>query len=75
MAICLDNIDIVITCSCSVLSDFATTWTAACQAPSSKGFPRQEYQSSLPFPTPGHLPNPGIKLVSLESPALAVCKN
>ena len=25
------------------------------------GFPRQEYQSGLPFPFPGHLPNPGIE--------------
>ena len=28
------------------------------------GFPRQEYWSRLPFPSPGELPNPGIKLVS-----------
>ena len=32
------------------------------------GFPRQEYWSGLPFPSPGDLPHPGIKL---ESPALA----
>ena len=25
------------------------------------GFPRKEYWSGLPFPTPGHLPEPGIK--------------
>ena len=25
------------------------------------GFPRQEYWSGLPFPTPGDLPNPGIE--------------
>ena len=25
------------------------------------GFSRQEYWSGLPFPSPGHLPNPGIK--------------
>ena len=24
-------------------------------------FPRQEYWSGLPFPSPGDLPNPGIK--------------
>ena len=35
----------------------------------SMGFPRQEYQSGLPFPPPGDLPNPGIEL---ESPALHV---
>ena len=38
------------------------------QSPLSLGFPRQEYWSGLPFPSPGDLPNPGIKLVS---PALA----
>ena len=32
---------------------------------------RQEYWSGLPFLIPGDLPNPGIKLVSLPSPALA----
>ena len=35
------------------------------------GFSRQEYQSGLPFPSPGDLPNPGIKPTSLMSPALA----
>ena len=34
-------------------------------------FSRQEYWSGLPFPPPGDLPHPGIKSVSLESPALA----
>ena len=28
------------------------------------GFPRQEYWSGLPFPSPGHLPDPGIEPVS-----------
>ena len=32
---------------------------------------RQEYWSGLPFPTPGDLPSPGMKPVSLVSPALA----
>ena len=35
------------------------------------GFSRQEYWSGLPCPPPGDLPNPGIELESLESPALA----
>ena len=35
------------------------------------GFSRQEYWSDLPFPTPGDLPDPGIKPTSLMSPALA----
>ena len=34
-------------------------------------FPRQEYWRGLPCPPPGHLPYPGIKPVSLASPALA----
>ena len=38
-----------------------TPWTVACQAPLSMGFSRQEYWSGLPFPSPGHLPNPRIK--------------
>ena len=46
---------------------FATPWTVAYQAPLSMGFSRQEYWSGLPFPSPGHLPNPGIEL---GSPAL-----
>ena len=35
------------------------------------GFSRQEYWSGLPFPPPGHLPDPVIELVSPMSPALA----
>ena len=31
------------------------------QAPLSMGFPRQEYLSGLPFPSPGDLPDPGIE--------------
>ena len=53
--------------ACSVtsfLSDSATLWTVAHQAPLSKGFPRQEHWSGLPFPSPGDLPNPGIEPTS-----------
>ena len=40
-------------------------WTIAHQTPLSVGFPRQEYWSKLPFPSPGHLlPNPQIELRS-----------
>jgi len=35
------------------------------------GLSRQEYWNGLPFPPPGVCPNPGIKLVSPGSPALA----
>ena len=38
-----------------------TPWTVACQAPLSMGFSRQEYWSGLPFPSPGDLPDPGVK--------------
>ena len=51
------------------MSDFSVTpWTVARQAPMSMGFPRQEYWSGLPFPSPGDLPDPGFKPAS---PALA----
>ena len=50
---------------------FVTQWTAGYQTPLSIGFPRQEYWSGLPFPSPGHLPDPGIEPTSLASPALA----
>ena len=45
---------------------FTTPWTIACQAPLSMEFSRQEYQSEQPFPSPGDLPNSGIKPVSPE---------
>ena len=53
---------------CPTLCD---PWTIALQAPLSMGFPRQEYCSGLPLPSPGHLPDPGIKLTSPMSLALA----
>ena len=45
--------------------------TPAHQTPLSMGFPRQEYWSELPFPSPGDVPDPGVIPVSLVSPALA----
>ena len=53
------------------MSDSATPWTVACQAPLSMGFSRQENWSGLPFPSPGDLPDPGIEPLSVRSPALA----
>ena len=35
------------------------------------GFSRQEHWGGLPRPPPGDLPDPGITLASLKSPALA----
>ena len=49
---------------------FVTLWTAACQAPLSMGFPRQEYWSGLPFPPLGDLPDRGTEPTSPASPAL-----
>ena len=47
---------------------FATPWTVAHRASLSMGFSRKEYWIRLPFPSPGHLPHPGIEP---QSPALA----
>ena len=44
--------------SCPTL---ATPWTVARQGPASIGFFRQEYWSGSPFPSPGDLPDRGIK--------------
>ena len=44
-------------------------WTVAHQTPLSMGFSRQEYQSGLPFPSPGDLPNPEIEPRSPASQA------
>ena len=51
---------------------FVTPWIVAYQASPSVGFSRQEYWSGLPFPSPGDLPDPGIKPGSpaLEADAL-----
>ena len=59
-------------CVCDVLSlvqIFVTPWTLALQALLCMGFPRQEYWSGLPFPSPMDLPDPGIKPMSPVSPA------
>jgi len=51
---------------------FVASWTVACQAPLLHEFSRQGYWSrGEPFPTTGYLPDPGIELTSLVSPALA----
>ena len=53
--------------ACSVISDCLRPHRA-CQSPLPMVFPRQEYWSGLPFPSPGDLPNPGLEPAS---PALA----
>ena len=50
---------------------FVIPWSVACQASLSMEFPRQEYWSGLPFPSPQDLLNPVIEPVSLVPPALA----
>ena len=56
------------------MSDSGIPWTVACQAPLSMGFPRQEYWSGFPFPSPGVLPDPGIPPASpaLQEDSLAL---
>ena len=44
---------------------------AASQAPVSMKFSREEYRSRLLFPSPGDLPDTGIKPTALPPPALA----
>ena len=57
-----------------MLSHFSRVWlfaTAAIitgQAPLSLGFSTQEYWSGLPCPSPGNLPNPGVKPASFTTP-------
>ena len=60
----------------------ATSWTAVYKAPLSMGFSSQEYWGELPFPSPGDLPDPGIKTRfptlqagSLPSAAAAAAKS
>ena len=43
---------------------FAAPWIVVHQAPLSTGFPRQEYWSGSPFPSPGDLPDPGTEPTS-----------
>ena len=50
---------------------FVTPWTVARQAPLSMGFSRQEHWSGLLCPPPRGLPDPGVKPMSVTSPASA----
>ena len=61
-------------CACRValvVSDSVNPWTVAHQAPLSMEFSSHEKWSWVPFPSPGNLPEAGIKPTSLMSPALA----
>ena len=50
--------------NCFVLWSLSRLTRLACQASLSMGFPRQEYWSGLPFPSPGDRPDPGIEPAS-----------
>ena len=51
---------------------FVTPWTVAHQAPLSMEFSGQEYWNGLLFPTPGDLPDSGIKLGCLALQAVSL---
>ena len=55
---CEMKVKVLVAQSCPTLCD---PWTVACQAPLSVELSRQEYWSGLPFPSPGDLPDLGIK--------------
>ena len=76
LATCMQNYSVprttlfaVVVYSLNGVRLFVTPWTVACQAPLFMGFPRQEYWSGVPFPSPGDLPDPRMELVA---PALQV---
>ena len=56
-----------------MLSHFSCVQLCDCSLPGSSahGILQQEHWSGLPCPPPGDLPDPGIELESLMSPALA----
>ena len=62
----------VCVCVCVLVAQLCLTLCISmdCNQPGSSvlEFPRREYWSGLPFPTPGYLPDPGIEPAS---PALA----
>ena len=68
LGVCVYVCEGVCVCALSRAWLYVTPWTVARQAPLSMEFFWQEYWSALPFPTPGDLPNPGIKPASLVPP-------
>jgi len=66
--VCISGHVCMCACVCLVQSHptlFVTLWNVAHQTSLSMEFTRQEYYSRLPFPSPGNLPHPGIKPMSL----------
>ena len=60
----------MLACTCLVISDSATTWMVACQAPLSVGFSRQDHWNGLPCPPPGDSPDPAIEPESCLFPTM-----
>ena len=56
---------------CSAVSDSCDPMDCSPSGSSVHGISQQKYWSWLPFPSPGDLPDQGIKPMSLVSPALA----
>ena len=59
----LNYVVVVVVRSLSCLP-FLIPLTVVLQAPLFMGFPRQEYWSQMPFPSPGYLPDLGIEPLS-----------
>ena len=64
--------------TCSVPQSYLTLWDpidCSSQAPLSMGFPRQEYWSGWPFPSPGNLSDPGIEPTcpTWQADSLSLC--
>ena len=72
LKLCISNSHECLLCHFSCLQFLESPWTIAHQVRLFMEFSRQEYWSGLPFPTIlCSLPDPGIELSSLASPALA----
>ena len=74
----IQQVDYIAYCVCVSICSIAQSCATLCHPtncslPGSSvyEFPRQEYWSGLPLPSPEHLPDPGIEPTSLASPALA----
>ena len=67
-------------CCCGLVAQPCPTlvipWTVAHQVPLSMRFPRQEDWSGLLFSSPGHLPDPRIRLMSpaWQADSLPLCR-
>ena len=61
---CYPSIGVCMLSCFSHVQLFVNPWTAACEAPLSVGFPRQEFWTGWPCHLPGDLRDPGIKPTS-----------